>query len=346
MSAERVLTQRHLNRALLARQLLLERGRMSLPKMLERVGGIQAQYAPSAYVGVWSRLEGFERDQLTRALERRTVVVGTLMRVTIHLVSAGDYWRFAGGVREARRQLLVRNRKEAGDARAMAAAAARVRGRMAGTTMTQAEVRELLGEAGGSVSVAFWLDLMRVPPSATWERRRADIYAAAEDWLGEEEVDPEDGIDHLVRSYLRGFGPAPTGDIASWAGLPVKDIARSIARLDLRRFRSEDEGELLDLPRALLPDPDTPAPVRFLPTWDANTLVHARRAQILPEQYRPRLFDTKNPRSLSTFLVDGSIAGAWRYEDGHVELEPFHRLDRATMRELGEEAERLAAFHE
>jgi hypothetical protein len=186
---------------------------------------------------------------------------------------------------------------------------------------------------------------MRVPPSSTWERRKADIHALAEEWLPPAEVDPQDATDHLVRSYLRGFGPAPARDIASWAGLPVKALTPSLHRLELRRFRSEDGGELFDLPRAPLPDPDTPAPVRFLPTWDANTLVHARRTGVLPEEYRPRLFDTKNPRSLSTFLVDGAIAGSWVSEDGRIKVDPFEKLDRATLRELKEEAERLAAFH-
>jgi hypothetical protein len=316
---------------------------MSLPKMLEQVGGIQAQYAPSAYVGVWSRLEGFERDQLTRALRRRTVVVGTLMRVTIHLVSARDYWPFAEGVREARRRIMVKNTPY--DENHFVAGAKRVRSAIAGTTMTTAEMRQLLGERGGYISAGYWIDLVRVPPSSTWERRRADIHALAEEWLEPVDVDPDDAVDRLVRSYLRGFGPASARDIASWAGLPVNAIAQSLSRLELRRFRSEDGGELVDLPRAPLPDPDTPAPVRFLPTWDANTLVHARRTGVLPEEYRPRLFDTKNPRSLSTFLVDGAIAGSWIYEDGRIELDPFVRLDRATRRELDQEAERLAAFH-
>src|SRR5919201_67112 len=150
-----VLTQRHLNRALLARQLLLERARMDLPKALERIGGIQAQYTPSTYVGLWTRLDGFESDQLERALERRTVVQGTLMRVTIHLVSARDWWPFAVGVREARRRYLVRARKL--DERALAAAGRKIRERIAGTTMTQAEMRELLGEPGGGISAATWI---------------------------------------------------------------------------------------------------------------------------------------------------------------------------------------------
>ena len=113
----------------------------------------------------------------------------------------------------------------------------------------------------------------------------------------------------------------------------------------MRRFRAEGGEELIDLPRAPLPDPETPAPVRFLPVWDATLLVHARRTGILPEEYRPLVFNTKTPHSVNTFLVDGGVAGTWRYERGCVQLEPFARLDRATLRELREEAERLAAFH-
>lgn len=101
----------------------------------------------------------------------------------------------------------------------------------------------------------------------------------------------------------------------------------------------------MDLPRAPLPDPETPAPVRFLPTWDATLLVHARRTGILPERYRSRIFSTKTPHSAGTFLVDGKVAGTWKYEKGRVALSPFERLDRAVQRELREESERLASFH-
>lgn len=125
----------------------------------------------------------------------------------------------------------------------------------------------------------------------------------------------------------------------------MKDIAPSLERLELRRFKDEQGKELLDLPRAPLPDPETPAPPRFLPAWDATLLVHARRTQILPEEYRPRVFNVKTPHSVNTFLVDGAVAGTWRYVTDHVELQPFGRLDGATRRELGEGAERLAAYH-
>lgn len=145
--------------------------------------------------------------------------------------------------------------------------------------------------------MGIWLDLVRVPPSGTWEGRRADLYASAADWLEPTEVTRKEGLELLVRRYLGGFGPAPAADIANWVGLPVSSLAPTLERLSLRRFRDEGGRELLDLPRAPLPDPDTPAPVRFLPTWDATLLVHARRTGILPEEHRPKVFSTKTPHS-------------------------------------------------
>jgi hypothetical protein len=115
--------------------------------------------------------------------------------------------------------------------------------------------------------------------------------------------------------------------------------------MKLRRFRAEDGTELVDLPRAPLPDPDTPAPVRFLPVWDATLLAHARRTGILPEKHRSKVFNVKTPQSVSTFLVDGVVAGTWTYEKGRVKTKPFGRLDTSTRRELKAEAERLAELH-
>ena len=339
---ERVLTQPELNRALLARQLLLERGRTPIPRALERIGGIQAQYAPSMYVGVWSRLDGLERAALTRALERRTVVQATLLRATIHLVSKADYWPFAVAIREPRRAWWLRVNR-IGDPRPLQAAAGKLRRALAEGPLRWKEIQVLLGEQARGVG--FFVDLVRVPPSGTWERRRADLYAAAEDWVGPEDVEEPDARDLVVRRYLSGFGPARATQIADWAGLDMKDVAPSLDRLELRRFRDQEGKELIDLPRAPLPDADTPAPPRFLPTWDATLLVHARRSQILPEQYRPRIFSTKTPNSFNTFLVDGAVAGTWRFEDGRIVLDPFHRLDARRRRQLEEEAERLAGFH-
>jgi hypothetical protein len=340
---ERTLTQRELNRALLARQLLLERSRLPLPRALERIGGIQDQYAPNAYIRLWSCLEGFERHDLTRALERRTVVQATLMRSTIHVVSRRDYWPLAVAIRAAQREWLLRVRGLRGRERELARVAGRLREAMADGPMRYRELDELTERRWHDVGP--WLDLVRVPPSGTWEQRRAHLFQTAERWVGPEDVEPDDALVHLVRRYLGAFGPAPQGDIASWAGVKPGHLAPALGCLRLRRFRDEAGAELLDLPRAPLPDAGTPAPVRFLPTWDAVLLVHARRTGVLPEKYRPVIFDTKIPPSMPTFLVDGAVAGAWRYAGGRVELAPFEKLDRATLRELREESERLAAFH-
>jgi len=184
----RTLTEQDLNRALLARQLLLQRARLPIPRALERIGGIQAQYAPSMYIGLWSRLEGFERDALTRALDRRAVVQATLMRATIHLVSKRDFWPFAVAIREPRRRWWERTHPDR--PRDLVAAGKRLRGFLADGPRRRAEIEAFLGRERAS-GVGAYLDLVRAPPSGTWEQRRADLYAAAEDWVGPIEVDVE-----------------------------------------------------------------------------------------------------------------------------------------------------------
>ena len=346
---QRVLSTRDLNRAVLARQLLLERSSLPLRRAVERVAGLQTQYAPSAYLSLWTRLRDFRREALTKALEQRRVIQATLMRVTIHIVSASDFPLFAAGLRRGRREWWLRIHRKELEGVDMDAVADRLRAHLARGPRRADELKELLVPEGFPAMVwsgaGLWLDLVRVPPSGTWERRRADLYGLAEDWVGSSGATEAEGLAHLARRYLGGFGPASVRDLANWANLPLKTFQPVIERLRLRRFRDKQGGELLDLPRAPLPDGDTPAPVRFLPTWEATLLAHARRTQILPEPYRPLVFDTKTPHSVSTFLVDGSVAGTWRYENGRVRLDPFDTLPRAARRELDDEAKKLAAFH-
>ena len=341
--AERTLTRRELNRALLARQLLLERVRLPIPRALERIGGIQDQYAPNAYIRLWSCLEGFRRDDLTRALERRTAVQATLMRATIHVVSKRDFWPLAVAIRRPQREWWLRVNRPRPQERELQRRAAELDALLAVGPRRHDELAEVLGSRWG---VGPWLELVRVPPSGTWERRRAHLFQTAERWVGPQDVGPEAALDRLVGRYLAGYGPASRADIARWGGMRPRDVAPALERLELRRFRDEDGGELLDLPRAPLPHPDTPAPVRFLPTWDAVLLVHARRAGVLPEEHRPRIFPTTMPQSVGTFLVDGGVAGTWRFADGRIRWEPFGRLDRATRREVDDEAEQLAQLYD
>jgi hypothetical protein len=348
--SERVLSTRELNRALLARQLLLERSPLPLQGALEQVAGLQAQYAPSPYIGLWSRLRDFSRDQLTRALEDRRAVQATLMRSTIHIVSAADYPPFTEAIRSARRDWWTRVARGELEGVDVEAAAALVRERLAAGPARQAELAKLLTDKGYPRPVwngiGLWVDMVRVPPSGTWERRRADLYGLAEDWLGPWQVDEADALEHLVRRYLAGFGPASLADLGSWAAMPLTRLRPVLERVGTRRFRDEQGAELFDLPGAPLPDPGTPAPPRFLSTWDANLLVHARRTQLLPERYRARIFHTRAPHSFPTFLVDGAVAGTWRHEQGRVRLEPFEPLAQATRRQLEDEADRLALFHQ
>jgi hypothetical protein len=238
---EDVLSTRHLNRALLARQLLLERSPLPLTRAIERVAGLQTQYAPSAYVALWSRLRDFPRDALTKALEERRVVQATLMRVTIHMVSAADYRLFAEGIRKGRRKWWIGVQRHQVEGLDIKAAAARVRHHLRDGPRRQAELVGLL-ESEGFPRIAWsgaglWLDMVRVPPSGTWDRRRADLYGLADQWLAPSRATEAEGLKHLVRRYLGGFGPAPLNDMANWAGLPVATLRPVVGRLRLRRFR-------------------------------------------------------------------------------------------------------------
>ncbi len=340
---DRTITRRGLNRALLARQLLLDRASMPIPAAIERVGGLQTQYAPSGYVGLWTRLAAFDRDALTAALDDRRVVQATLIRTTIHMVSRREFWPYAMGVRRARREWAIRAWATVTDDAQMVASAVRLRDALADGPRTVKELGEL--GAGFVGNLGLWVDLVRVPPSGTWERRRADRLALAEDWVGPCDATEEDGLAHIVRAYLRAFGPAGWRDVASWAGISVAEARRGGEALALVGYRDDDGRPLVDLEGAELPDPDTPAPVKFLPHWDAVLLVHARRTGILPEPYRPRIFTSRNPFSVGTYLVDGRVAGAWSLRDGRIRLDPFESLSAADERAVEREREALETFH-
>ena len=266
---------------------------MPIPRMLERMGGLQAQYAPSMYIGLWSRLEGFERDALTRALEARER-------------DPGDADAQHHPPRLRRGLLAARGRRPRGAARSrgcgrrggssspaeMEAAAERLRAALAGgATLRRKEIDALLGKTA-SRGIGLWVDLVRVPPSGTWERRRADLYALAEPTGSSPSTSPATTPSSTsCAATSAASGPPRSRTSCPSPASAANDLA--LERLELRRFRSADGEELLDLPRAPLPDPDTPAPVRFLGTWDASLLVHARRTGVLPEEHRPRIFHAR-----------------------------------------------------
>ncbi len=287
-------------------------------------------------------MRGFQRRSLTNALEDRSVIQATLMRTTIHMVPADEFWRYAAGVRHSRRTWALRAWRDLDEA-TMVARANELRSALRDGPHTVKELGDL--GAGFIGNLGLWVDLVRVPPSGTWERRRADRLALAEAWLGPDDATETEGLAHLVRAYLGAFGPAPWKDIASWAGVSVTDLKRGAAELSLVRHRDEAGRELLDVPDAPLPDPDTPAPVRFLPHWDAALLVHARRTGLLPEEHRPRVFTTRNPFSVGTVLVDGRVVAAWSIRDGRVEIDSYEPVSAADADAIEVERAALEAFH-
>ena len=348
--SETVLSQRQLNRALLDRQHLLDRTTRPLERVLEDVGGLQTQYAPAGYIGLWSRMAGFERPMLTAALEERRAIQATLMRATIHMVSAADYWPIEIAVRGPRRDWWLRVARSQIQGIDVDALTLAILEELGGGPARQKDLVDRLRERGFPItytSIYLLADVVRVPPSGTWDRRRADLYGLAEEWLPKPEPPPSEAeaAVHLARRYLGGFGPAKVAEIGDFAGLPIATVRAALGELSPRRFRDEAGGELVDLPRAPLPDGDTPAPPRFLPVWDATLLVHARRTQILPEEFRARVFNTKTPHSVNTFLLDGQVAGSWRHETGGISLQPFRTLTRAELAALEAEAHGLGAFH-
>ena len=224
------------------------------------------------------------------------------MRSTIHLVSAADYWPLAVAVREARRESWLRATAGRSTRAEMEAAAERLRAALAGgATLRRKEIDALIGKPAAR-GVGLWVDLVRAPPSGTWERRRADLYALAEDWIAPADDRRRDAaVEHLVRRYLGGFGPATAKDVVSFTGLPARELDAVLDRLDLRRFRSEDGGAARPPARAAARPGHARAACASSATWDASLLVHARRTGVLPEEHRPRIFHTKAPQSFPTF---------------------------------------------
>ena len=345
---ERVLTLRELNRTTLLRQLLLGRARLRATPAIERLAGLQAQWAPSPYVALWSRLEGFRREELERAIMRNSVVKAALMRATLHLVSAREFPLFSAAVRDA--ALIARTR---GAVRPDLELVERVRELARERPVTRRDLHRLLGREGpvrtdnpDDLEIfrqVHWLaalaELEQVPECALWKPQRTTAFRVLE----AEERDPLEARAHVIRRYLGAFGPASRADLATWSRVPLRDLDPALGTLRLRRFRDEDGRELLDLPRAPLAAADARAPVRLLPLWDQILLAYDRRERILPADYRP-LVIARNGDVKQTFLVDGFVAGVWTMREGRVTLEPYAPLPVRVRRELEDEARRLEQF--
>ncbi len=343
MTEERVLSLRELNRALLERQLLLQRRRLSIPRAVERLCALQAQYSLSPYIALWSRIDGFRREQLTRALEERRVVKASLFRITLHMASARDYPYFAAAFLPAAQEMTPRATAAtiAELSRAVNAAATKA-------PITHEQLEAIASERLGGFRwrTRTLAPLVHLPPSGTWRFHGRPQLLAMSQWLGVELPGREEGAEHLVRSYLAAFGPATQNDLVRFAGVRTGDVRPGLERLELRAFRDERGRVLLDLPRAPLPNADTPAPVRFLPKWDSSLLAYAppERTRILPEKFRETVI-RKNGDVLPTVLVDGFVAATWDVDRKHgLQIRPLSRLSKAERAQIEEEGERLLGF--
>ena len=338
---ERVLTLRELNRALLERQMLLKRKRLGVQEAVERLCALQAQYSLSPYIALWSRLTRFQREQLTRGLEEREVVKSTLFRITLHITSARDYPYFAAAFLPAAQEMTARVTPEQTTKLSRKVHAASKK------PLTHEQLEALAAEEmGGRWRTRILAPLLHLPPSGTWRFWGTPTLLGMKTWLGVDLPDREEGAKRIVERHLAAFGPATQQDLLRFAGVRVGDLRPGLEQLELRAFRDERGRKLLDLPRAPLPDGETPAPIRFLPKWDSSILAYAppERTRILPEKFRSTVI-RKNGDVLPTVLVDGFVAATWNIDRKRgLEIEPLRRLTKAERAEIDEEGERLVEF--
>src|SRR5712692_1196388 len=356
----RALTLRELNRALLARQFLLKRQKIDVVDAVERLACLQGQWAPSPYVALWPRLSGFKQERLTRPLDRGQIVKATLMRATLHLVSAREYPAYSLATMEGR---FGAWRPPGGPALADLAKLHRAVMAFAGKTpRTRAEVQEFIADhlppsAAKDERLRSWLSWAAVATSGlVWEsagahfdHRQLGRHIAPRAAL-RKAPKLEIAYELVVRRHLGAFGPATVADIATWSSVRVPNIRAALARMtDLRHFTDERGRDLVDLARAPRPSADIAAPARFLARFDAAILGHAapERARILPEAFRKQVIFSAEV--WQTYLVDGFVAGRWTIavspKEAVVELKPFKRLAKADRAALIEEGERLVRFY-
>jgi len=354
-----VLTLRELNRATLARQMLLERASLPVVTAIERLAALQAQWAPSPYIALWSRLKAFERESLWSAIEKKhTIIRARLMRGTLHLVSARDFYAYAVATQDLQRgawnRLQIGSGVDPTKVAKLAVAFAR-------EPRTKEDVvlhlTERLGSFGGPYKWLIWrfvsahADLVSAPPAGHWAHGGTNVpYVAARHWIdGGARPTEEKAVELLIRRYLTAFGPATLADIARFAGQVPARIRPVLERLtpSLRRFSDEPGRAFFDLPRAPRPNAETNAPVRFLPRYDELLIGYQYRDRVIAAKHRPAIY-SKNAIVEAVFLIDGFVAGKWALAttkvDAVVSIQPFSRLARTDRAAAIAEGEALARF--
>jgi hypothetical protein len=348
------LSRAQLNRATLARQLLLEREAVPVTAAVERLAGMQAQEPKHPFIGLWTRVEGFDREDLRRALLERDVVRATLMRSTLHLMTAADYAALRMSMQPpASVALRVLGARSQGlDLDAVLPAARRL---LAGRSLAFDPIRAALAEQFPDVdhralgyAVRTLVPLVMVPSrDARWGFERVAEFTLADEWLGAPPGQEDRAA--LARRYLGALGPASAADVQVWSGVGGMKAVLDGMRDELEVFADERGRELFDLPGAPRPDADVPAPPRFLPEFDNLVLAHDDRSRVIADAHRP-LVTTKNLRVRATFLVEGTVAGTWTIEAKRrlatLRMAPFATLGRRVRAALAEEGEALVRFAE
>jgi hypothetical protein len=335
----RTLSAGELNRTLLRRQFLLRRVRLPVVGAVGRLVALQAQYAPSPYLALWARVDGFRKEALTAALIGGTVVKAGVMRGTLHVVTRELYPYLEAAHLES----------QSGRIRGLGVDLAAVAGAWPDEPLEPAAARALGGRLLGTDdrwTVEFALRAMpfvRTAPVGAWPHNTPSPSVLWREPL----APPEVGAARVIRDYLAAYGPALRQDVEQFTGFRLGQIDPALE--ELRTFADEEGRVLYDVPRAPLAAADLPAPVRFLPPFDSVILAHRERGRILPDAYRDTVIRKKNGTMLPSFTVAGLIAGSWRVEEARgrfvVRWEPFQPLPLPVRREVESEAERLAAFY-
>lgn len=347
------LTARRLNRATLARQLLLHREPLGVADAVHRVVALQAQHPASPYVALWNRVADFEPAELDAAFADGTVVKATLLRITLHAVHAADHTMMHAAMQPTLRGSRLGDRRFASTGVSVADADALIPDllRFAARPRTVAEMEGWLGTRLDVPPRGVWwalrsfAPLVHAPTGGPWSFGLRPSFVAATTPSAPEASDPAAALQTLVRRYLAGFGPATVADVAQFALVQRSRVRQAVDALGGALVRREGPGgtELLDVPDGQLPAEDTPAPPRLMAMWDDVLLAHADRSRMIPAPYRP-LVTRSNGDVLPTLLVDGLVAGVWRPVDAGVEATAFHPLPDDAWEGLADEARMLAAF--
>lgn len=351
---ERVLTLRELNRTLLARQMLIERANIAVMEAVERLVGLQAQIPNPPYIGLWTRLQGFRRDDLTDLMMARQIVRAAMMRSTLHLITADDHQRFRGMLQPALSRALnafFGQRAKGLDIDALVEAARpfleaepRSTGNLKNRLLEVAPDRDPDAMA---YAVRNFLPLVQVPPGGTWGTGSGVDYVTAESWFGP--LKPHENLRPLLHRYLAAFGPASVMDFQTWTGMvKLKDELEPL-KSEMVIYRDENGIELLDLPNMPLSSPDFPAPVRFIPEYDNILIAHADRRRIIADEDRNKVFLSAG-RVIGTILLDGFVGGTWRFKrekkSAVLTISPFAPLAVEDENAVRGEAEILIRFIE